>query len=42
MPAADRERHSRKTRAWVERVHSYRAVAADLAAVYDGVLAPSA
>jgi hypothetical protein len=25
----------------VERVHSYRAVAADLAAVYDGVLKPS-
>jgi hypothetical protein len=40
-PAEERERHSRQTRAWVERVHSYRAVAADLAAVYDGVLAPS-
>lgn len=40
-PADERERHSRETRAWVERVHSYRAVAADLAAVYDGVLAPS-
>jgi hypothetical protein len=34
-PAEERERHSRETRAWVERVHSYRAVAADLAAVYD-------
>jgi glycosyltransferase involved in cell wall biosynthesis len=41
MPADDRQRHSRETRAWVERVHSYRAVAADLAAVYDGVLAPT-
>jgi hypothetical protein len=40
-PAEERERHSRETRAWVERVHSYRAVAADLAAVYDGVLAPT-
>jgi glycosyltransferase involved in cell wall biosynthesis len=40
MPAEDRERHSRETRAWVERVHSYPAVAADLAEVYDGVLAP--
>jgi hypothetical protein len=40
-PADEREHHSRQTRAWVERVHSYRAVAADLAAVYDGVLAPS-
>jgi glycosyltransferase involved in cell wall biosynthesis len=40
MPADQRERHSRDTRAWVERVHSYRAVAAELAAVYDGVLAP--
>jgi hypothetical protein len=41
MPADDRQRHSRETRAWVERVHSYRAVAAELAAVYDGVLAPT-
>jgi glycosyltransferase involved in cell wall biosynthesis len=39
-PADERHRRSRETRAWVERVHSYRAVAADLAAVYDGVLAP--
>jgi hypothetical protein len=41
MPADERVVRSRETRAWVERVHSYRAVAADLAAVYDGVLAPS-
>jgi glycosyltransferase involved in cell wall biosynthesis len=40
LPADERERHSRETRAWVARFHSYRAVAADLAAVYDGVLAP--
>jgi hypothetical protein len=40
-PAEERERHSRETRAWVERVHSYAAVAAELAGVYDGVLAPS-
>jgi len=42
MPADARERQSRETRAWVERVHSYRAVAGELAAVYDGVLAPTA
>jgi glycosyltransferase involved in cell wall biosynthesis len=40
-PAEERQRHSRETRAWVERVHSYRAVAVELAAVYDAVLAPS-
>ena len=40
-PAEERELHSRETRAWVERNHSYRPVAADLAAVYDGVLGPS-
>jgi glycosyltransferase involved in cell wall biosynthesis len=34
-PPEERERHSHQTRAWVERIHSYRAVAADLAAVYD-------
>jgi glycosyltransferase involved in cell wall biosynthesis len=39
LPAGERERHSLETRAWVERVHSYGAVGADLAAVYDGVLA---
>ena len=36
-PAEEREHHSRRTRAWVERVHSYRAVAAELAAVYDAI-----
>jgi glycosyltransferase involved in cell wall biosynthesis len=34
-PAEERARRSRQTRAWIERLHSYRAVAADLAAVYD-------
>lgn len=34
-PAEEREHQARLTRTWVERVHSYRAVAAELAGVYD-------
>jgi glycosyltransferase involved in cell wall biosynthesis len=41
MSRGERRELSLETRAWVERVHSYEAVAAKLAALYERIVAPA-